>query len=375
MSLMNTPELRDRAAKALDASAERVRSMSAFVGLDGFVDEIIHAVDTRKNATEFTRLETISDFGGRITEAAGRSTNIEFVRQNKKLGGNGPIMANALATLGLKVIYVGALGYPNIHSVFNSFCERAEVHTIAESGHTDAVEFMDGKVMLVKSSSLNDITWANVQERYGRDRFEAAFNRSTLVSFVNWTMIPFMSDIWQSLLTEFCPRLSGPRRRIFFDLADPQKRPVEDIRGAMNLMGQFQQYFDVTLGLNEKESCEIGEVMGLECDDRTPEGLARMGKEIYANLKIDSLVIHPVTYAFAIRNGEVASVSGPRITKPLITTGAGDHFNSGFCLGQLLGLDNSTCVLLGVATSGYYVKTAQTPTLSDLAGMLRNWPS
>jgi sugar/nucleoside kinase (ribokinase family) len=375
MSLMNTPELRDRAAKALDASAERVRGMSAFVGLDGFVDEIIHAVDTRKNATEFTRLETISDFGGRITEAAGRSTNIEFVRQNKKLGGNGPIMANALATLGLKVIYVGALGYPNIHSVFNSFCERAEVHTIAESGHTDAVEFMDGKVMLVKSSSLNDITWANVQERYGRDRFEAAFNRSTLVSFVNWTMIPFMSDIWQSLLTEFCPRLTGPRRRIFFDLADPQKRPVEDIRGAMKLMGQFQQYFDVTLGLNEKESCEIGEVMGLECDDRTPEGLARMGKAIYANLKIDSLVIHPVTYAFAIRNGEVATVSGPRITKPLITTGAGDHFNSGFCLGQLLGLDNATCVLLGVATSGYYVKTAQTPTLSDLAGMLRNWPS
>jgi sugar/nucleoside kinase (ribokinase family) len=375
MSLMNTPELRDRAAKALDASAERVRSMSAFVGLDGFVDEIIHAVDTRKNAMEFTRLETISDFGARITEAAGRSTNIEFVRKNKKLGGNGPIMANALAMLGLKVIYVGALGYPNIHSVFNSFCERAEVHTIAESGHTDAVEFMDGKVMLVKSNSLNDITWANVQERYGRDRFEAAFNRSTLVSFVNWTMIPFMSDIWQSLLTEFCPRLSGPRRRIFFDLADPQKRPLEDIRGAMKLMGQFQQYFDVTLGLNEKESCEIGEVMGLECDDRTPEGLARMGKEIYANLKIDSLVVHPVTYAFAIRGGEVAMVSGPRITKPLITTGAGDHFNSGFCLGQLLGLDNASCVLLGVATSGYYVKTAQTPTLADLAGMLRNWPA
>jgi hypothetical protein len=188
-------------------------------------------------------------------------------------------------------------------------------------------------------------------------------------------MIPFMSDIWQSLLSEFCPRLSGPRRRIFFDLADPQKRPVEDIRGALKLIGQFQQFFDVTLGLNEKESCEIGEVMGLECSDRTSEGLARMGKEIYANLKIDSLVIHPVTYAFAIRNGEVAMVSGPRITKPLITTGAGDHFNSGFCLGQLLGLDNAACVLLGVATSGYYVKTAQTPTLSDLAGMLRNWPS
>jgi sugar/nucleoside kinase (ribokinase family) len=188
-------------------------------------------------------------------------------------------------------------------------------------------------------------------------------------------MIPYMSDIWDSLLAEFCPLLKGPRRRIFFDLADPQKRCVEDIQRALRLIVRFQEYFDVTLGLNEKEGTEIAEVLGLKHDDRTPDGLAEMGQQIYARLNIDSLVIHPVTYAFAVRKGEVAMVSGPRITKPLITTGAGDHFNSGFCLGQLLGLDNAACVLIGVATSGYYVRTAQTPTLSDLAGFLSNWPS
>src|SRR4051794_30700655 len=156
MSDLNTPELREQAARVLSESAQRVRELSAFVGLDGFVDEIIHAVDTRKNAEEFTRLETISNFGDRIKEAAGKSTNIEFVNQKTKLGGNGPIMGNALATLGIKVTYVGTLGYPNIHSVFKQFTERADVHSIAESGHTDAVEFLDGKVMLVKSNSLKD---------------------------------------------------------------------------------------------------------------------------------------------------------------------------------------------------------------------------
>jgi hypothetical protein len=372
---MNTPELRERAAQTLAGSVERVRAMSAFVGLDGFVDEIVHAVDTRKNAAEYTRLETISDFGDRIKQAAGRSTNIEMAPQKKKLGGNGPIMANALATLGLKVTYVGALGYPKIDSVFEPFSQRAEVHTIAESGHTDAVEFLDGKVMLVKSATLNDVTWATIQERYGRDRFQTAFRESTLVSFVNWTMIPFMSDIWDSLLAEFCPLLKGSRRRIFFDLADPQKRCLEDIQRALRLIGRFQQFFDVTLGLNEKEACEIAEVLGVKHEDRTPEGLANMGWEIFGKLNLDSMVIHPVTYAFAIRGGEVVMVAGPKITKPLITTGAGDHFNSGFCLGQLLGLENAMCVLLGVATSGYYVRTAQTPTLMDLAGMLRDWPA
>src|SRR3954467_4903522 len=107
MAEMNTPELRERAAQALGAAGERVREMTAFVGLDGFVDEIIHAVDTRQNAEKYTRLNLIADFGGRITQAAGKSTNIELVNQKTKLGGNGPIMANALATLGLKVTYVG----------------------------------------------------------------------------------------------------------------------------------------------------------------------------------------------------------------------------------------------------------------------------
>jgi sugar/nucleoside kinase (ribokinase family) len=375
MLQMNTGELRERAARTLSESGERVRGMSAFVGLDGFVDEIIHAVDTRKNAEEFARLPMIADFGGRISQAAGKSTNIELVNVKTKLGGNGPIMANALATLGIKVTYVGALGYPNIHSVFKSFTERADVHSIAESGHTDAVEFLDGKVMLVKSEPLKDVTWGNIQERYGRDRFSSAFAKSNLIGFVNWTMIPYMSDIWDSLLSEFCPHLKGPRRRIFFDLADPQKRPDEDIQRALKLMRRFQEYFDVTLGLNEKEESEIAEALRIKPDDSTPDGLARTAREIYSKLGIDTLVVHPVTYAFCVRGEQVAMVNGPRVTKPLITTGAGDHFNSGFCLGQLLSVDAATCVLLGVATSGYYVRTAQTPTLVDLAGLLRNWPS
>jgi sugar/nucleoside kinase (ribokinase family) len=375
MLQMNTPELRERAAQLLVDSGERVRQMSAFVGLDGFVDEIIHAVDTRSNAQEFTRLQTIANFGDRIKQAAGKSTNVELVNHKTKLGGNGPIMANALATLGIKVTYVGALGYPNIHPVFKSFRERADVHSIAESGHTDAVEFLDGKVMLVKSISLNEVTWGNIEERFGRDRFETAFSQSNLVGFVNWTMIPYMSDIWEALLTEFCPRLQGPRRRIFFDLADPQKRPDDDIQRALKQLRRFQEYFDVTLGLNEKEEGEIAEALRIPFSDHSAEGLAKTGQEIYGRLGIDMLVIHPVTYAFAIRGDEVSTVTGPPITKPLITTGAGDHFNSGFCLGQLLGVDPATCVLLGVATSGYYVRTAQTPTLSDLAGLLRNWPS
>ena len=74
-------------------------------------------------------------------------------------------MANALASFGLKVTYLGILGYPNLHPVFADFAKRAEVHSIAEPGYTDALEFDDGKIMLGKHQSLKQMNWENIKSR------------------------------------------------------------------------------------------------------------------------------------------------------------------------------------------------------------------
>jgi hypothetical protein len=126
----------------------------------------------------------------------------------------------------------------------------------------------------------------------------------------------------------------------------------------------------VILGLNEKEGYEIGEVLSLDTSDHSPEGLAKMALKIQSELKINTLVIHPVAFALAVSDGKVDLVQGPFCEKPLISTGAGDHFNSGFCLGKMLGLDNVNSLMTAVSTSGFYVRTAKSPTVSDLAQFL-----
>ena len=298
-------EFREQVAARLLTMVEPASRLRAFVGLDGFVDEIIHVVDKRDNAEAYQRVPTISRFSERIAAAAGHSTNIELVNQRTKLGGNGPIMANALARLGIKVTYVGALGYPNMHPVFNEFARRAEVHSIAEAGHTDALEFADGKLMFGKSAHFNEITWANIQARFGRDKFIEKFSTADLAGFVNWTMVPYMSELWASLLEEFCPSPKAARRRIFFDLADPEKRTGKDILRALELIPRFEKFFEVILGLNEKEAYEIGAVLGLDIRDRSRHGLAALARAIQAQVPITSLVVHPVTYALATHNGEI----------------------------------------------------------------------
>ena len=372
---MNTPALRQRCVAQLQAAAGQSAHLNAFIGLDGFVDEIFHVVDKRESADKYQRLAGMAGWGERIRAAAGKSTNIEFVNQMTKLGGNGPIMANAMASFGMKVSYLGNLGYPNLHPVFADFANRAEVISIAEPGYTDAVEFEDGKVMLGKHQSLKQVNWENIKSRYSFTKFFDKMSEANFIGFVNWTMLTGMSDIWAAVLKEVCPNLAGPRRTVFFDLADPEKRTREDIANALKLIAAFEQYADVILGLNEKESSEVGSVLGLDTKDHSPEGLVKVGEQIRKHVPVNTVVIHPTHYALAVSAAGSAIVEGPFTPKPLITTGAGDHFNAGFCLARLLGLDNELSVLTGVTTSGFYVRSAKSPAVADLIGLLQNWPA
>jgi hypothetical protein len=366
--------MRTQTAQKLQAATRRVSKMTAFVGFDGFVDNILHIVDKRQSAEKYLRLPTIDQLAQRLTAAAGKSTNVELVSQTTKLGGNGPIMGNALAGFGIKVTYLGLLGFPNLHPVFADFAKRAKVHSIGEPGYTDALEFDDGKVMLGKHEALKQMNWDNIKTRFGQDKFIAQLGKADLVGFVNWTMLTGMSDIWSAVLKEICPKLKGPRRKLFIDLSDPEKRTRQDLARALKLVAAFQKHFDVVLGLNEKESHEVGKNLDLKTDDSTRDGLIKLCQAIHQRVPVDTLVVHPTAYALASGPDGTAFVEGPFTPKPKITTGAGDHFNSGFCLGKLLGFPTSQCLLAGVAASGFYVRTAQSPSLGDLAHLLQNWP-
>ena len=371
-------DIRLRVASVLRENINVVKRSTAFVGLDGFVDEIIHVVDKRLDVDRFERIPMIQEFSDRIAEASGRSTNMELVTQRIKLGGNGPIMANALAKAGLQVTYLGALGYPDVLPVFQPLVDKAgKVYSIANPGHTDAYEFQDGKLLMGKLTPLNDVCWDKIVERMGKDVFTSLLNSSDLVAFVNWTMMPFMSEIWERVQSEVLGAQDRPeqseRKPIFFDLCDPQKRPNEDILEALNIIAGFQSHFSAVLGLNEKEAHEIGEVLGLKVPDDSKEGLMELVARLHEQIKVDTIVVHPVRYAVASDGTDVVLMDGPFVPNPVITTGAGDHFNAGFCLGRLLGLSHRESLATGVCTSGFYVRSGKSPAVTDLADMLENW--
>ena len=348
-------------------------NLNMLVGIDGFVDVIIHVVDKRLDFENFTRLNTMKEFGERIVKAAGFSTNIEMMPVQTKLGGNGPILANALIEYGVQVTYAGALGVPDINPVFLSMAEKtAKTYSLINPGYTDAVEFIDGKLMFGKHSALQDLTWDMFKNAFGGAKGLAeVLEKQDLLGMVNWTMMPYMSQIWEGMINEVFPLLKQKDKKpiAFFDLADPEKRTKDDIKHAMQLIKRFEQKFSAALGLNEKELYEIADVL----DVNKKSTLAETSLEVYKKLGIYCLVVHPVSSALCIINNEVFETAGPYCQNPVLTTGAGDNFNSGFILGQSLGLDPLSCLALGVSTSGYYVRNAKSPTYNEVIQFAKDW--
>lgn len=368
-------EYKTQTLTELELCASRATSIKAVIGIDGFVDKIVHPVHKRKGPGDrFERIPTIADFGGRISSAAGKSANIEFAPIVEKLGGNGPIMANAQLAHGLQVRYIGALGATSIHPVFHEFADRTSAVSIADPGVSHCAEFKDGKIIFGTMATLEDITYTQILERVGETAMQALFADAKLIAMVNWTMIPFLTDVFKSMLSDLLPKLpEDPERLFFFDLADPEKRSDEDLLEVLHLFKAFEKFGTVILGLNFREAEQVDALLGFESLEKSPEHLQTLASRIREKLEIHTVVVHPVDCAACATPEGTAYVSGPLCEDPKITTGAGDHFNSGFVTGRLIGLSPAAALTLAVATSGHYVRTAVSPSLDQLTEFIQTW--
>ena len=349
----------------------------ALVGLDGFVDKIITPVGSRHGqGTDFDPIPTIEAFGKRILDAAGKSANIELYENYEKLGGNGPIMANALLAEHFKVQYIGALGQP-VHPVFTEFAAATKAVSVADPGITNAVEFEDGKIMFGSMKGLDDVTLQRIIDTMGEGAFLDAVNRADLLALVNWTMIPNMTAVFEELLTRVLPNL-GPKesgRYFYFDLADPAKRSRADLREVLSVISRFRSHGFVTLGLNLAEAKQVSEVLDIGDVQEGGDGLKAAAVRIRNALNLSCVVIHPREGAAAATKEGSWWVEGPFCRNPKISTGAGDHFNAGFAAAEVLGLSPESCLMVAVATSGQYVRTGKSPSLHDTVRFIESWTS
>ena len=364
----------EQAKNALEkALSARDQAPKAFVGLDGFIDEIVHVVDQRQDFQNYTPIKTIADYAKRLATAAGKSTNVELVLRQVKMGGNGPLMSDALGRLGTEVCTAGALGKGTLNPTFERLCEQGPVLSLCDPAVTIAAEFEDGKIMHGQLQTLDEITYENlVTAAGGEESLAQTLGGTELLALVNWTMIPRLTEVMEDIL-KLLEKYSGPTHA-FFDFCDPAKRSREDLRRVLGVIGSFTRAVkNPILGLNEKESWEVCDALGIEYGEETADATLARAQRIAETVGIPEVVIHPHTFAVAWTENEQGISWGPYCKAPRLTTGAGDHFNGGYAFARMAGLSPLDAVTIGTAVSGFYVRQGHGPSAAHVAEFCDRW--
>ncbi|MFC0772614.1 PfkB family carbohydrate kinase [Terrimonas alba] len=354
--------------EAIRNSGEILKKKIVTAGFDGFVDSLAKVIKEKDQQTA-TLFNTIEEFGNYILEKKGASFSLELSSQSIKLGGNMPIMANALGKFGMKVNCIGALGYPQPEPFFN-FPPNCRLYSFANPGSTTALEFADGKMLLGDMGALNTTGWEEIKNRIGIETLDQLFKESDLICLLNWSEIDVSTDIWKGLLKDIFPSSSsGKRQTVFVDLSDCSKRSTESINEALQLLKEFGRHSEVILSLNKNEAGVISRTLSLTNDNADSVKTAVC---LFEKLDIHELVLHSSKETLAVTKKNVVSVKTFYTGNPKISTGAGDNFNAGFCTAQLLQLDTEESLWLANAFSGYYVREAKSADTNEIIDFFEN---
>jgi hypothetical protein len=341
-----------------------------FVGFDGYIDKIQKAVKSR-TVSDVTYYPNLVEFADRIARAAGKSGQVELVTQETKIGGNAPIMANALGHLGVRSVCLGNGGYPVIHPEYENLHPGVSILSIGDPAETNALEFNDGKMILSELSTFRKIDWEYVRNTIGMDKLQEEMNSCEVLALVGWCNPDHATDVWRGILENLMPSTS-PKKLLFFDLADPTKKTVKDLMEVLDVINGFSTYGTVILGINENETLKLFDILS-EKGTSQPDDLDRIGQLIFSKLSIDGLLIHPVDRCILVNKNGVINLEGKVVTEPRISTGGGDNLNAGFCTGHMLGLSMEESMILGMATSGSYVKYGKSPDIPAIIAYLDSW--
>ena len=348
-------------------SGKPYAALRVCIGLDGFVDRIIRVVDKRKSACECSYIKTLSDYGKLISDAAGFSLNVELVCEKSQLGGNGPIMAYALARLGADVSCIGTFGYPNTLQEFEKLEKIARIYSISDPARTDDYEFDDGKIIASTLNSLNALDWESITEKLPPEQICALFDEAEVIALNNWTMIPSMTRIWEKMLTDILPKLSKKERLYFVDMADPSKRTVDDLKAAFSVLPEFEHFGRVLLSCNHREAKQLASTLNLSVE---ANDCAALAGGIRRSLGIWCVSIHTLSEAFAATESGTVKAPGFFTQRPYVSIGGGDHFNAGLVFALENGFSLEESLYIASAVSGSYVRTGAAPTLLDLVRFL-----
>ena len=350
----------------LQNSAAVIERKRVLVGFDGCIDRLVRLRKNQNIPPDY--FKSVSEFSSFITNYANQSADINVKKVDERIGGNGPILADALARKSVPLACVGAFGYPELERIYEPMNDICDLISVEEAGFTFILEFDDGKIMFSGADSFYNITWRRLEEIIGHSGFFKLFDECDMICFANWSGLFESNDLLEGVVRTG-QTLSNKPRSIFFDLADPSPKTPAQFREFFRLLGQARSKFEVILGLNPKEALIVYNHFFSAQEGAYSDYLA---EKLLEEMPLEELVVHTDEYALAgCKNGPLHRAPNDVTTMPAVLTGGGDNFNAGYCLGKLLGLNPGLCACLGNLSATIYIASGKASSVPDIVELIR----
>ncbi len=146
------------------------------------------------------------------------------------------------------------------------------------------------------------------------------------------------------------------------DPGDVRKLDADRLRAGREAIGRLDEVTDVVVTSNRAETGVLADAYAGDAE----RSFADDAEAVFAALEPTWFVGHGVEQSVVVTAAGTDSVAVPSVSDPELTTSSGDHFNAGLGLARIADLSPAAAVVVGNAVAGYFVRTADQPSLADV---------
>ncbi len=351
---------------------KRLNRKKVFAGFDGYID-LLYSVVQKETGGEKQIYRHSREFAQSLLETSGKSSEYEILLKSRRVGGNAPLMSIGMAAMGVSVCCAGAFEEQTVRKIKGvpgSVAKNLKLYSAGNPAVTIALEFEDCKYMLADCKALQDITYKKLEEKIGKKELGKKILEADLIAAVNWAALPGLKGILEKYIfskeavENYVEGLSS--KWLFLDLSDIRKKEADELQAYFCTIAQAARHtgFRTCLSLNENELRVLADKLGIA---ETSE--EQMLQEIRAFIKIEEVILHAMEKSVYCSDGTIEEVPKKICRHPVITTGAGDNFNAGVCVGKLLEFPPRVQIEMGNSAAEYYVTYGHSGNLEDIL----NW--
>ncbi|MEM0492921.1 MAG: carbohydrate kinase family protein [Candidatus Thermoplasmatota archaeon] len=317
---------------------------------DFFLDHTLHIDDIDKMIDDIKRV--YKQGGG----------NIPGIRQDIHSGGNAANTALALARLGVKTYLISKTDETGAELI-RFYLESAgvdisHIRTDGRLSVTTALEFGSKhiNVMIGDPGSVESFSYDVLD-----DHDLALISESDLVGVMNWNLNRYGTDLAKKIFNY----AKKHDTMTFFDSGDPSPKKNEIQRLKEEVLKD--DTIDI-FSMNENElRYYTGEVSILSKDEMIKAAI-KLKREIKPRIDL-----HTTLFTSSIDDIETVTVPAYELDSIKRSTGAGDNWNAGDILGELIGLETEERLLCANTVAACYITSRDPlpPTLEEVIGYLK----